>query len=784
MLRRLAPGVLTLTLLLTLPLAACSGKSRSATGPAAPEHLLPQSTLDTISGSAALGEFELIASAEGVSLTPAPVRTLAAQGDSYDADITDFFLQFPCGDCLKIEAFGLTPDFDLWVDISLRHPYKPSTLPGGRADLGVYDTRVILIPELDLLATPLQKFTFPDSPTVKDGSPAGIMAMGVWDLVRNADGYTHHYDIVTRNGVKFDGTLNPFRWYFNEDDPSGDFEGAQIPHHRFRPGDGPDTKRWLIDVTDPDQPSSVTRKFIAIIEASWGQGTTKANRTNNLERVPEYNMKEAYSVETTLPQTLFADTPQNELITFDVEVLDWQAGAITGTGDDQVNCPSDVLAVSVDLPGLPGSPGNERIFPFASQTIPASGTGQPGDPYIFTFTLPTQPGPDLSALVRDDPYLALIRVEDEYMDHSLVTQCQSGPADADNKIRGNFIGGRLHNKEPLTKTIQDFVAYRIIPVFVRPAGPPTITLNTPLVDQQDGLVRLSGTVLGLDSSTLGLAPNPARNVVTITQVGPPPAPMNTPWTLPLQPDLYGRFSIVMPLLPGGANQFTVTANNQYSGGIPGATSNANYPPITWNVDPTTQPSFRISMAWSPTLYEKRDVSDLDLHMWSPDAPAATTFRHLFYCNATGGNSPGTLAKPCSTSQSVVDVRYILRDDNGFGPEVMDGINNFSGTSLQINSSYPVGVNYFTNRKNSAAWPMNISIRVATFVGVPSLQILTNPAVPGRNRENFNTPLEFYAGQGLVGDYERSWWRPCDILVDVGGNVSIGAASVIEANLGY
>jgi len=787
MLRRsLASGLLAGVALLALLSPGCQN-GRKGTDPATPAAVpqVPSSAdgpISTISGDAIIGEYALTVSAAGVTLEPLAPRSLAAQGDSYDADITDFFRQFPCADCLYVDAFGLTPDFDVWVDIALRHPYKVSTLPGGRADLVVYDTRVILIPELDLLSTPLMKFAYPDSPKVKDGTPGGIDALGVWDIVRNADGYTHHYDVGVVDGVRYDGSLNPYRWYFNEDDFSAEFEGAEIPSRAFRPGDGPDIKRWLIDITDPDLPGLSIRRFRTIIEASWGQGTTKVDRINSVVRLPEYNIKEAYSVRTNLPQTIFGDTTTGTILSWDVEVLDWQAGAITGTGLDQVNCPSDVRTVTVDLPGLATSPGNERIFNVITQTTPSNGTGQPGDPYIYSFAAGTLPGPDLSALERAEPYLALIRVEDEYHDASLATQCQSGPPDADGKLRGNFIGGRLHNQDPLNKINADFVAYRIVPVFIRPAGPPTITLNPPIIDQVKGLATLSGTILGLDFTTQGLPSSAARTVTTITQVGPGGAPMNTPWVLPLQTDEYGRFQVTMPLLPNGPNTFTVTANNQYVGVIPSGTSNSSFPPITWNVDPTTIPSFRISLAWEPVSYAAGDLTDMDLHLWSPTAPASTVFDHLYYCNWIQGNGPGTASKPCTTSDSVVDVRYIHRDDNGFGPEVMDGINNISGTSLKINSAYPVGVNYFTNRRNSAAWPIRLSIRVAIYSGTPDLQLFTFTGPPSLNRENFNTPIEFYAGQGDQAEWERSWHRPFDLLVDGLGNVTLGPATILPADL--
>ncbi|HYE77008.1 MAG TPA: hypothetical protein VEI97_03390, partial [bacterium] len=297
-----------LALLGVLALSACSG------GSDAPAALAPSgaslSLADTAGTSAPVGLFELRVSGSGAALEPMVQRLAAAQGDSYDANITSFLRRTPCSDCVRVEAFGLTPDNDLWVDISLRHPFKPSATL--RQDLVVYDPRIILIPQLDFLATPLPKFSYPDSPLVGDGSDA----IGVWDVVRNADGYTNHHDILADffndpGEPDFDGNLNPFKWYFNEDDPSADFEGAEIPEHRMRPGDGPDVKRWLIDITDPDQPALSERRFALVVEASYGQGTTRANRQDYIERLPEYQVKEAHDVRTDLPQTLFANTPQN-----------------------------------------------------------------------------------------------------------------------------------------------------------------------------------------------------------------------------------------------------------------------------------------------------------------------------------------------------------------------------------------------------------------------------------------------------------------------------------------
>ncbi|HYE77789.1 MAG TPA: hypothetical protein VEI97_07375, partial [bacterium] len=476
---------------------------------------------------------------------------------------------------------------------------------------------------------------------------------------------------------------------------------------------------------------------------------------------------------------------------FTVEVLDWQNTTLAGTGNDQVNCPSDVVAVSVDLPGDPNQPGFERIFPYSEQTVETSGTGVAGDPYVFSFALPTQGAPDLSSLVRDDPYLALIRVEDEYnLDIDRSAMCHAGAPDADGRVRGNFPRERANNQEllvpygdpgdddPLTPdTVNDFVAYRIVPVFVRPAGPPTIDLNTPIVDSTKGMVTLSGAILGLDQSIQALPAATRRTVTTITQVGPGGAPMNTPWTLPLQPDQYGRFQITMPLLPGGDNTFTVTANNQYAGTVPGGTANATYPPVAWNLAPGTEPGFRISMAWEPSPYLPQDSSDLDLHIWEPGTLPGD-FRHLYYCNASGPNGPGTIAKPCDTSPSVLQTRFIWRDDNGYGPEVIDGAPN---AGLAPSREFPVAVNYFTNRRNALTFPMAVSLRIATYGASPNLQIFTTT---GLTRENFNNPLEFYGGNDPGGmlEYQQSWWRPADILTDASGNASIGAAGTPETNL--
>lgn len=787
--RRIATPLALVGLLLAL---GCGGGNDGPASPDASATALP--TVESTGVTAPIGAFNLTVTSTGVQLEPVAARGLMAQGDSYDANLTSFLRRSPCADCLRVEAFGLTPDRDVWVDISMKHPFKPSATL--RPDLVVYDPRVILIPELDFLATgALPKFQYPDSPDVTDaGAP-----IGVWDIVRNADGYTNHHDILTDlftlpGETKFDGNLNPFKWYFNEDDPSADFDGAEIPEHRMRPGDGPDVKRWLIDITDPAQGTLVERKFAVVVEASFGQGTTRADRSDYIERLPEFQVKEAYDIQTDLPQTLFADTPQNTLIGFSVMVRDWQRDTIAGTGINQVNCPSDVVAVSVDLPGEPGLVGFERIFPYAETNTPSTGTGVAGDPYVFSFALPTQGAPDLTPLIRNDPYLALIRVEDEYnLDVDRTLLCHAGAPDADGRVRSNFPKDRANNQElivpiddpgdddPLIQdTISDFVAYRIVPVFIRPSGPPTVTLNPPITDNNKGLVTLSGTILGLDQSIQSLPGSARRTVTTITQVGPGGAPMNTPWVLPLQPDQYGRFQITMPLLPGGNNSFTVDANNQYAGVVPGATASAGYPLIPWNPIPAAVPGFRVSMAWEPNPYQPSDSSDLDLHLWEPD-PAPGVFQHLYYCNASGPNQPGTLAKPCSTSDSINQARVILRDDNGYGPEVIDGLPN---AALLPSRQFPIGVNYFTNRRNALTFTMQITIRIATYssAGVGTdLQILTNNV---KDRENFNNPLEFYGGNdpSMTMEYLKSWYRPADIQTDATLNASIGPPLIADGSL--
>ena len=733
-----------------------------------------------------------------LNITPGPSATLepvdisregAAQGDSFEADITPFLVNSPCSDCIDIDGFGLTPDFDLWVDISLRHPFDFD--PNLRPDLVVYDPRLILIPELNLISTPLNKFFYTDSPDTADGE----QLTGVFDLVRNADGYTHHYDVPT-TGVTdpvYMGSLNPFKWYFTEDDPMPEFEGADIPNRRMAPGDGPDTKRWLIDVTDTDLGGFVDRSFLVVVEASYGAGTTKTGRISgnptNLEKIPEYNIKEAYDVRTDFPQTIFDNTPQATPITFSVEVLDWQNSTIAGTGATQVNCPSDVMLVSADLPGLPTSPGNERILPYLTVSSATSGTGNFGDPYIYDLAGPTLPGPDLSALTRTDPYLMLIRVEDEYNDSGAAwgSLCQPGGPDADGQVKANFPPARANTIDPLN-TIQDFVAYRIVPVFVRPAGPPTITLNPPVEDLNDGLVTLSGQILGLDASINGITPAERRLTTHIEQIGPGPAPMNTPWILPLQTDEYGRFQISMPLLPGGANTFNVYARNQYP---VFQQSSAAYPPVSWNPAPGTEPGFRISMAWEPATYETNDKSDLDLHLWEPVDPGPNTLRHLYFCNGFGGQNCDSVAnpnpnlpectdvaKPCGVNGDVTTQSlFVQRADGGYGVEVIDGVNS---ASILPNRSFAVGVNYFTNRRDALTFGMRVTTRVAVYGAANNLQIFND--LGSLDRENFNNALEFYGAQGNAVDYNRSWYRPCDLQTDGSGNILIVPPALSEAFL--
>lgn len=401
---------LTLTAI-TLVLASCQGGERNPATPSAPTAApeIPTSTiapssLHVAAGSLGVYTLDLDAAAGTAHLEPVQRRTASAIGDQYAPDITPFLEESPCKDCFEVRALSLEPTGELNVDFALKHPF-PTTV--ARADLSVFDTRAIMI----VPGTTV----FPGSPKIHtDGNGVpDLTVLGSFDTLINADGYTAHYDSKPSDPAYFNpplliaGSVNPYRNFFTEDDPDPTVEGNPLANRRFSQSPNSDVQRFTFSMT----PGGSTLRAIVVLEAQYGASAMKSiplgqpgSRSNPIYFLPAFNQLEAYRVAATVDSFLLAGAP-GSFAQVNLEVEDWQAG-MTGSatyGDfaqpGQIPFTSDVASVIVEVPGVTNTP--------VSKTVPDSGSGVFGDPYLYQVTFSNQ------AAAADGDYVGLISVVDD-----------------------------------------------------------------------------------------------------------------------------------------------------------------------------------------------------------------------------------------------------------------------------------------------------------------------------------------------------------------------------------
>jgi len=532
-------------------MSGCSGGSHS---PVSPEQKtddnLPSAELGKSQSSEMLfGMWDVKIDPETLSYQMEPVnsRNALAIGDSFEVEIgkllTGTFEGITCPDCLKIVNIGLHGNGDILLDMGLRHPFSAAYRMTKRGDLDVFDPRVILISSgTDARFTQTNGIGIANAPV-----------MGNFNLLKNADGFTSHFD--NRSEIpefvgtprNYTGNLNPFKYFFVDADTSPVIYGKENPEHRMRMGSQTDIQR--LRLANPGAGNVL--EFIMAFEVSYVQAATMKTRLTPVYHVPEGNQKEAYRVTTNLPRSLVEGsvTP----LDFNVYVEDWQNSTPTGPLATQVRKQSDVKRVTVEIPGVSSVLG--------SQQYPTSGDGFMYYPYVFHFIMPL----DLNPVVNGNPYLALIAVEDEYNDF----------------IRADV----YYNPEPL----DDFVAYKIIPVNIMATGTlPVITIYNYTVDLALGSCVISGQIDNLDASS----------TVTLTHNGQP---------YPMSVDFDGSFTTTVILFIG-PNNISIDATNSF-----GADS-ASIPLI--NYSPMPLPAFRVTLYWEPSTPDPLDSTDMDLHLWN------------------------------------------------------------------------------------------------------------------------------------------------------------------------
>lgn len=461
---------------------ACSGNS-SPTNPPSSDYPTPQGSLadpipeslrqpgTTLESSLALVAGTIDFDAMRVDLEQH--RVAAAAGDTFDLDATDFFMHQPCVDCVRVAGIGRTVDGDLRVDVALRHPFGTES---GRRDLYVFDVRGILI----------LPGTTPFDGTTADLDGDGTIAptetiKGNVGLVTNADGYTTRFDGRAEDaGIwgapkNLAGNLNPFKRYFVDPTSSG-FDPMNPAGHNVVPLGAEETQSWVLKAPTGAQGPI---PFVFVVDAAYGAAGSKEAPAYLL---PEFNRKEAWSVEAAVSTNTLAGGNVATSAIIDVEVKDWQQGATVAPAwppseSGQVRGASGVAQVTVDIPG---------VNSLDTVTAPAGGTGTDADPLHYAVTVTNNQG------APQGSYTALVAVRD---------QLAFDAANAPGALPGGITRGT-----PMD--IRDYTTYVTVPITV--GSPSGVDLEDPLPNPvlyvTTAPVSWSGSVAGVVGN-FGWAPD-------------------------------------------------------------------------------------------------------------------------------------------------------------------------------------------------------------------------------------------------------------------------------------
>lgn len=450
---------------------ATSGQGRVLTPP---EPMVTSIASDgsTISmqGGFAYAELTLTDADGQVMVELEPARTAEAGGDAYLVDVTRFFTESPCRDCLAIESVKRGSGFTgVEVEIRAAHPFAAPILPTARRDLHVFDVMGVVLSN----GEPGQVLAFdPDSILVYTGN----------DL-RNADGYTSLLDSALDTWLPTPGVeAHPYR-IFSTDSTPGTYDPLSAngltdlvaPTGRnIFPMGGSSTIPFQFNLL----PGETRRVGLALL-ASYGQSASnRAMRTTPQYYLPEFNHKPAWKVAATLQNNNLIEGQTGSTAELVVAVRDWQEGATVAgawefgtTAKDQVRQASEVASVTVALPGVLTAP--------STQTGAGTGTGV-FDDMTYTFLLTNQAGAGIGT------FPGLVTVTDTLLDS------RSSGLDRD-----------------LTPTdLGQFTTYQLFFAEVQPNpnNPPTLTCNLTCLPNPPNVGGISNLSIDAASDPDGPAP--------------------------------------------------------------------------------------------------------------------------------------------------------------------------------------------------------------------------------------------------------------------------------------
>jgi hypothetical protein len=294
-------------------------------------------------------------------------KRLSSIGESWIVNGISYFTIAPCQNCLTISGIDITPEGDLALVFSIRHPFEPGDTyepptAANRLDLDVFDVAMVIAPGEGNVPT-----TFP---TYLEKIYDGICV--------NPDGYTMDLSEVIE-----DTAAMPY--FLVVDESEMDPVPSPTAWNKFAMGA---TNEF--DVVF-DLESGSTLSFDMYLTMGYGHSAVKPDRLVPKYYNPEFNRKAAWKVVATSPEGDATPELGNTWDTEDdtteyfvkVEVYDWQTDATVSTETDfanadpsEVYASSEVSAVHVEVAGMASDRSTLTVDD-------GTGTGMPGSPLVY-----------------------------------------------------------------------------------------------------------------------------------------------------------------------------------------------------------------------------------------------------------------------------------------------------------------------------------------------------------------------------------------------------------------
>ena len=371
-----------LLILVTLMAFGCSSGNPATPGQEGSSNPATISEGDLDYGQSALGimgSYDLVIDPDTMDISFVSQRSNAI-GEDYLVSGLGFFTIVPCGNCLNLTGYDVTPEGAFKLVFEISHPFPKGTgtepTAANRLDLDVFDLAMVVVN-----AT---------TGAVADNFPA-LSAKAYTGYCANADGYT-----TELANVIGDTAAMPFVLVV---DDSG---GTSTTNNRFEMGTEDVEFEIVLNL-------STKVALETYLTMGYGFSAKKPQRLAPKYYIPEFNRKAAWKVNVIPPVAPLTWNDSDLVTTYDVivEAYDWQQNSAVSTTDpyddeadtSTVFAASAVASVSVDIPGM-----NSTAPEVLAET---SGTGTFDDPLIYTVPVANANG------IAAGTYTGLVEVLDE-----------------------------------------------------------------------------------------------------------------------------------------------------------------------------------------------------------------------------------------------------------------------------------------------------------------------------------------------------------------------------------